>query len=61
MFRAALALAHATGRAQGFGEGALARLRQDLAFDIGPAMRDLGYAPRTFAPTAQMFTPPAQP
>lgn len=60
MFRAALAVAHALGRAKGFGPGALARLREDMVFDIAPAIRDLGYAPRPFRPQAAMFTPPAR-
>ena len=34
----------------GFGEGALARLRMDMVFDAMPAHRDFGYAPRRFEP-----------
>ena len=37
------------------GAAVLARMRQDLAFDAGPARRDLGYAPRAFVPDAGMF------
>jgi nucleoside-diphosphate-sugar epimerase len=59
LFRALLIPARMAGLASGFGDAALARMRQDLAFDAGPAQRDLGYAPRPFAPTAAMFTPPA--
>ena len=59
LFRSALALAHAAGRAQGFGAGALERLREDLVFDITPARVDLGYGPRRFAPTAEMLRPAA--
>ena len=59
LFRALLAPARLAGLASGFGDGALARMREDLAFDDGPARRDFGYAPRAFAPTAAMFTPPA--
>jgi len=59
LFRALLAPARLAGLASDFGDAALARMRQDLVFDAGPARRDLGYAPRAFAPTAAMFTPPA--
>ncbi|MDO5505275.1 MAG: nucleoside-diphosphate sugar epimerase [Pseudoxanthomonas suwonensis] len=59
VFRVVVALARRTGRFGGFGDGALARLREDLVFDVGPAQRDLGYRPRRFAPTLAMLTPPA--
>ena len=59
LFRALLVPARLAGLASDFGDAALARMRQDLVFDAGPARRDLGYAPRAFAPTAAMFTPPA--
>lgn len=39
------------------GPAVLARMRQDLVFDAGPARRDLGYAPRGFAPEPGMFGP----
>ncbi|MBJ6978855.1 MULTISPECIES: NAD-dependent epimerase/dehydratase family protein [unclassified Luteimonas] len=45
----------ATGRLQGFGAEAQARLRQDLVFDLAPAARALGHAPRAFNPDAAMF------
>lgn len=54
-FRALLSLAHAAGIARDFGNAALARMRDDLAFDIEPAGSDFGYAPRPFEPTAEMF------
>ena len=38
------------GFGDGFGEGALARLRMDMVFDATPAHRDFGYAPRRFEP-----------
>jgi len=57
MFNAALFLAQLTGRATGLGEAAVRRMRNDLTFDIGPAQRDFGYAPRKFHPRAQMFQP----
>lgn len=48
LFRLALGAARAAGRANGFGDAALARLREDLVFDAGPARADFGYAPRGF-------------
>lgn len=41
----------------GAGEGLLARFSRDLVFDAGPARRDLGYVPRPFRPSADMFEP----
>ncbi len=55
LFNLLLAAAHAAGYAQGFGEAAVKRMRSDLVFDITPAARDFGYAPRSFQPTAEMF------
>ncbi len=57
LFGAAVGLARASGRLQGFGDAALARMREDLVFDAAPAQRDLDYAPRGFRPTAEMFDP----
>jgi nucleoside-diphosphate-sugar epimerase len=57
LFKALLVLARTGGRAQGFGDAALARMREDLVFDVEPAKRDFGYAPRVFAPEADMFKP----
>jgi nucleoside-diphosphate-sugar epimerase len=48
VFRVALAAARLAGKAGGFGEGALARLREDLVFDDSAARTDFGYAPRPF-------------
>lgn len=59
LFRALLAPARMAGIAAGFGDAALARMREDLRFDDAPARRDFGYAPRAFAPDAAMFKPPA--
>ncbi len=56
-FGALLACAHAAGVAREFNRAALARMREDLAFDASPAQRDFGYAPRRFAPAAGMFGP----
>lgn len=46
-----------SGRLQGFGPAAQARLRQDLVFDVAPAAAALGHAPRAFRPVAGMFLP----
>jgi hypothetical protein len=54
-FRALLSLAHVAGVARDFGGAALGRMRQDLVFDVEPARRDFGYAPRKFEPVAGMF------
>lgn len=58
LFRAVLWAARKIGIAAGFGDAAFARLRDDLAFDNGPARRDFGYAPRPFRPTSDMFIAP---
>ena len=55
VFAAALLGARALGRVGGFGDAAVARMRSDLVFDVAPAVRDFGYAPRVFRPTARMF------
>jgi len=55
LFRTLLSLAHTAGIAREFGDAAVARMRQDLVFDMAPASRDFGYAPRPFQPTAGMF------
>lgn len=55
LFALLLRLARLAGRAGGFGDAALARLREDLVFDADPARRDFGYAPRRFEPEPQML------
>jgi nucleoside-diphosphate-sugar epimerase len=55
LFRLVLAVARASGRAGGFGDAAVARLREDLVFDLHPAQHDFGYRPRAFQPGAGMF------
>ncbi|MFT3761124.1 MAG: nucleoside-diphosphate sugar epimerase [Pseudoxanthomonas sp.] len=55
LFSLALSAARASGRLQGLGEAAVARMREDLVFDAGPARCDFGYDPRPFAPTKRMF------
>jgi nucleoside-diphosphate-sugar epimerase len=55
LFRFAVSAARVAGRLEGLPAGAVARMREDLVFDDGPARRDLGFAPRPFQPTARMF------
>lgn len=55
VFAALAAVMRASGRLQGFGREAQARLRQDLVFEIAPAAAALGHAPRPFRPDAAMF------
>src|SRR5690606_37328882 len=59
LFRCLLAVARRAGIVRDFNDAALARMREDLVFDAGPAQRDFGYAPRGFAPTRAELTPPA--
>lgn len=54
LFKAALAGAHAFGKMQSLGSAAVARMQEDLVFDVEPARRDFGYSPRTFQPTDGM-------
>lgn len=56
LFKAALAGAHAFGKMQGLGGAAVARMQEDLVFDVEPARRDFGYSPRGFQPTNGMFS-----
>ena len=55
IFSGVLSVARALGRMQGMGDAVVARMQQDLVFDLEPARRDFGYAPRAFKPTADMF------
>jgi nucleoside-diphosphate-sugar epimerase len=57
LFRLALRVARSRGIARDLTDAAVRRMREDLVFDTGPAHRDFGYAPRAFAPTADMFKP----
>lgn len=54
-FTLTLSAAHRLGWLRDAGIGVLGRLQTDLVFDATPARHDLGYAPRHFAPTAEMF------
>lgn len=56
IFSGVLSVARALGKMQGMGDAVVARMQQDLVFDLEPARRDFGYAPRAFKPTADMFS-----
>jgi len=56
LFNLAIRAARLSGRMRGANDAVVARMRQDLIFDIEPARRDFGYAPRLFKPTADMFS-----
>ena len=56
VFRMLLLGARLAGMTAGLG-AAVERMRDDLVFDLTPAMRDFGYAPRRFEPDAAMFMP----
>jgi nucleoside-diphosphate-sugar epimerase len=58
LFRVLLAAARTRGVARDLTADAIARMRDDLAFDAEPARRDFDYAPRAFAPNARMFGEP---
>ncbi|SEK40721.1 Nucleoside-diphosphate-sugar epimerase [Pseudoxanthomonas sp. GM95] len=55
VFRLAVGAAQRIGIARSLNAAAVARMRDDLVFDLAPARRDFGYAPRGFAPTAAML------
>lgn len=55
LFQLALRTAQARGIATDLTPAAVARMRQDMVFDAGPARRDFDYAPRAFKPEARMF------
>lgn len=57
VFALAARLARVTGLHDA-GAAVLARMRQDLAFDAGPAREALGYVPRAFRPDPAMFDAP---
>ncbi len=58
VFALALHVARISGRAGGLGDAAIARMREDLAFDVMPAQRDFDYRPRRFTPVEAMFRRP---
>jgi nucleoside-diphosphate-sugar epimerase len=55
LFRLLLHAAQARGYARDLSDAAVARMREDMAFNIEPAQRDFGYAPRAFKPKKNMF------
>ena len=55
LFRLAVKTAQARGIAADLTDAAVARMREDLVFNLAPAQRDFGYAPRAFRPEARMF------
>ena len=52
LFAAIVWIAQRWGRLPGVSPATLHRMECDLVFDLGPAQRDFGYAPRGFAPSA---------
>lgn len=58
VFRVARNVARVTGLARDLTDAAVARMRDDLVFDLVPAARDLGYAPRPFRPLPGTFDAP---
>lgn len=55
LFNMVLSTAHLLGKLHGLGNAAVARMRDDLVFDMQSARSDFGYAPRGFKPTSDMF------
>jgi len=55
VFRLGVRLLRTSGRLGAAGEGVLARLDRDLAYDLAPAREALAYAPRGFQPDAATF------
>ena len=55
LFNVVLSAARTLGKMQGLGDAAVARMGDDLVFDVEPARRDFGYSPRGFNPTSDMF------
>lgn len=50
--------ARAAGLARDLTDAAVARMREDLVFDLAPAANALGYAPRPFRPSPGTFDAP---
>ncbi|MET1024417.1 MAG: NAD-dependent epimerase/dehydratase family protein [Pseudoxanthomonas sp.] len=59
LFALAVRAAQGVGIARSLTATAVARMAQDLVFDVAPAQVDFGYAPRGFSPTAAMLNPSA--
>lgn len=58
VFAAVVRLAHLGGRLSGLNAAVIQRMSEPLVFDLAPARRDFGYAPRAFVAEAAMFTAP---
>jgi nucleoside-diphosphate-sugar epimerase len=58
VFRATVGAARRVGVIDAINSAMLDRLDADLVFDAADARRDFGYAPRAFAPNAEMFGKP---
>lgn len=54
-FRAGVGVLRGLGLLEASGGGVLARLHQDLVYDLGPARIALGHYPRGFQPSAEAF------
>jgi nucleoside-diphosphate-sugar epimerase len=55
LFKVAVRAAQVRGMALELTDAAVRRMREDLVFEVAPARRDFGYAPRPFRPEARMF------
>ncbi|MCX7032957.1 MAG: nucleoside-diphosphate sugar epimerase [Arenimonas sp.] len=55
VFRTGVGILRGLGRLDAAGEGVLARLDRDLAYDAAPARIALGHYPRGFQPNAETF------
>ncbi|WP_447938574.1 SDR family oxidoreductase [Pseudoxanthomonas mexicana] len=53
VFCAVLGIARMAGAMRGLTDDAVARMREDLVFDVAPARRDFGFAPRAFVVDAR--------
>ncbi|MGV8959966.1 MAG: NAD-dependent epimerase/dehydratase family protein [Stenotrophomonas sp.] len=61
VFALAVRVAQAAGKLRGINPATVQRMRAPLVFDLEPARRDFGYAPRPFLPQAAMFIAPEKP
>ncbi|WP_305805236.1 NAD-dependent epimerase/dehydratase family protein [Stenotrophomonas sp. YIM B06876] len=61
VFAWAVRIAQAAGKLPGMNGATVQRMRAPLVFDLEPARRDFGYAPRPFLPEAAMFIAPEKP
>ena len=56
LFAGAVGIAHLGGRLSSLNSAVIQRMAEPLVFDLAPARRDFGYAPRAFVAEAAMFT-----